>query len=98
MASKPILYSFHLSSCAWRVRIGKFNETTELPQSKSKLQDFYPWYKQKWFDLSSFFVATCVVRKRFVFFAVLALKNVDYEYKTVKLMTPAGGDQVYWGC
>uniref|UniRef100_A0A0K8RFZ1 maleylacetoacetate isomerase n=1 Tax=Ixodes ricinus TaxID=34613 RepID=A0A0K8RFZ1_IXORI len=45
MASKPILYSFHLSSCAWRVRI------------------------------------------------VLALKNVDYEYKTVKLMTPAGGDQ-----
>uniref|UniRef100_A0A6B0V002 Putative glutathione s-transferase n=1 Tax=Ixodes ricinus TaxID=34613 RepID=A0A6B0V002_IXORI len=46
MASKPILYSFHLSSCAWWVRI------------------------------------------------VLALKNVDYEYKTVKLMTPAGGDQV----
>ncbi|CAN8009518.1 unnamed protein product, partial [Ixodes pacificus] len=42
---QPILYSYHLSSCAWRVRI------------------------------------------------VLALKNVDYEYMTVKLMTPAGGDQ-----
>ncbi|CAN7948054.1 unnamed protein product, partial [Ixodes hexagonus] len=42
---QPVLHSFHLSSCAWRVRI------------------------------------------------VLALKNVDYEYKTVNLMTPAGGDQ-----
>lgn len=45
MAPKLVLYSFHLSSCAWRARI------------------------------------------------VLALKNVAYEYKTVNLMTPAGGDQ-----